>query len=60
VDGITTNKEKIVEVAMPLLRVRDEDGAETIVNASAAAFVGAKAAEECSRGPTRGNELPVP
>ena len=45
-EGITTNKVKVVEVAMPLLKVRDEDGAETIVNTSAAAFVGAKAAEK--------------
>jgi len=44
-EGITTNKVTVLEVALPLFKVRLDDGSERIINASAAAFVGAKAVD---------------
>jgi hypothetical protein len=45
-EHITTSKVTVLDVALPLVKVRDLDGVETIVNIASAAFVGAKAAEE--------------
>ena len=36
----------VVEIAMPLVKFRDESGAEAIVNTSSVAFVGAKLLDE--------------
>jgi hypothetical protein len=38
-EGITTSKVKVLEVALPLVKVRDLDGVETIINVASAAFV---------------------
>jgi hypothetical protein len=41
-DGTITSKATAVEVAIPLIRFRDESGVETIVNVHSPAFAGAK------------------
>jgi hypothetical protein len=45
-EDLTTSKVKVVEIALPLVKVRDLDGVETIVNVASAALVGAKEAKQ--------------